>query len=370
MGCLTSFFSFLKDYKYDTFVLEQRQRLKGALWRKLKANGPRRGREAGILCVIALALFNVSFYLHPALGDFGIEIKDQTPASAPVSGAKVRVLGHPEMPELTTGPTGEVSWALVPAGTYDIEVTYMSAYGVTARDTVRIVLSEGPVDVVVQASIYDAIVKLVTPTGRPVVGAEISVAGVPLGRTGATGEVVAPLIPAGSYNVSAKWYGQDVSPAEKLVVKGTRTYLLTAEKIATLQVRVLGAQGQGLGGAHVDVKLGTITVFSGVADSDGVVTLELPYGTYSVSATYKGVSASQDVELSSPTPPPLELRTAVFMELFGASMTFSTFMLWIIMVVIVVVLLIIIAQEYNIYRRKKLPQLFGPAAPKQLEPGL
>jgi hypothetical protein len=52
------------------------------------------------------------------------------------------------------------------------------------------------------------------------------------------------------------------------------------------------------------------------------------------------------------------------MELFGASMTFSTFMLWIIMVVIVVILLIIIAQEYNIYRRKKLPQLFGPAAPK------
>jgi hypothetical protein len=298
--------------------------------------------------------------INSKVWDIRVVVKDQTLAEAPVSGAKVTL--KPYDISATTASTGEVSWALVPAGTYEVQVETPSAYGVAAKDTARIVLSEGPADVVVPASIYDATIRIVTPSGRPIVGAEVSVAGVSLGKTGATGEVVAPLIPAGSYAISAKWYGQDVSPAESLAVKGTRTYLMTASKVYTLQVRAVGAQEQGLAGAHVDVKLAGATIFSGVADSDGVVTLELPSATYSVSATYKGVSASQDVSLTADQV--VTLKTAVFMELFGASMTFSTFMLWIIMVVIVVILLIIIAQEYNIYRRKKLPQLFGPAAPK------
>ena len=292
--------------------------------------------------------------------DIRVVVKDQTLAEAPVSGAKVTL--KPYDISATTASTGEVSWALVPAGTYEVQVETSSAYGTAAKDTARIVLSDGPADVVVPASIYDATIRIVTSSGRPIVGAEVSVAGVSLGKTGATGEVVAPLIPAGSYAISAKWYGQDVSPAESLAVKGTRTYLVTASKVYTLQIRAVGAQEQGLAGAHIDVKLAGATVFSGVADSDGVVTLELPSATYAVSATYKGVSASQDVSLTADQV--VTLKTAVFMELFGASMTFSTFMLWIIMVVIVVILLIIIAQEYNIYRRKKLPQLFGPAAPK------
>jgi len=298
--------------------------------------------------------------INSKVWDIRVVVKDQTLAEAPVSGAKVTL--KPYDISATTASTGEVSWALVPAGTYEVQVETSSAYGTAAKDTARIVLSDGPADIVVPASIYDATIRIVTSSGRPIVGAEVSVAGVSLGKTGATGEVVAPLIPAGSYAVSAKWYGQDVSPAETLAVKGTRTYLVTASKIYTLQVRAVGAQEQGLAGAHVDVKLAGATIFSGVADSDGVVTLELPSATYAVSATYKGVSASQDVSLTADQV--VTLKTAVFMELFGASMTFSTFMLWIIMVVIVVILLIIIAQEYNIYRRKKLPQLFGPAAPK------
>jgi hypothetical protein len=154
----------------------------------------------------------------------------------------------------------------------------------------------------------------------------------------------------------------DISPTDKVAIKGTRTYLVTASNIYTLQVRVVGSQEQGLAGAHVDVKMGSTPIYSGVADADGVVTMEVPAATYTATGTYKGVTATQDVNLSADTV--VTLKTAVFMELFGASMTFSTFILWIIMAIIVVILLIIIAQEYNIYRRKRLPTLFGSGAPK------
>jgi hypothetical protein len=180
--------------------------------------------------------------------DIRVLVRDQTSAAGPVSDAEVVIKPYGKPPfgipatglSAKTGSTGEVSWALVPAGTYDVEVTTSSRYGTTAKDTARVVVEGGPADVPISASVYDAFIRLVTPTGRPIVGADVSLAGVSLGRTGATGEVVAPLIPAGSYAVSAKWYGQDVSPAETLAVKGTRTYLVTASKIYTLQVRVVG----------------------------------------------------------------------------------------------------------------------------------
>jgi hypothetical protein len=139
---------------------------------------------------------------------------------------------------------------------------------------------------VIPISIYDATLMLVTPTGKPIVGASVKLGTKALGLTGAAGDVLAPLVPAGSFPVNATWYGRDISPTANLAIKGTRTYLVTASKVYTLQVRVVGAQEQGLTGAHVDVKLGGSSIYSGVTDADGVVTLELPSATYSVSATY------------------------------------------------------------------------------------
>ncbi|MEM0259720.1 MAG: hypothetical protein QW314_07705, partial [Thermoproteota archaeon] len=137
---------------------------------------------------------------------------------------------------------------------------------------------------------------------------------------------------------------------------GSQTYTLVAGNIATVTVQVLGAQNQGLPGATV-----TIGPITGVTTGDGTFVTEIPYGTYTITASYKGVSASQSATISGDTT--VTLRTGTFIELFGQSLTFASFVLWIIAVIVIVLILIIAAQEYNIYRRKKLPQLFG-AGPK------
>ncbi|MGC9086578.1 MAG: hypothetical protein ACP5IT_10335, partial [Thermoproteota archaeon] len=176
------------------------------------------------------------------------------------------------------------------------------------------------------------------------------------GTTDATGAVAISQIPAGSYPVSITWLGTDVSPTAPLSVALSQAYLVTASKIATVTVQVLGAQNQGLAGATV-----TIGPITGITTGDGTFVTEIPFGTYTVTASYKGVSASQSATISGDTT--VTLRTGTFIELFGQSLTFASFVLWIIAVIIIVLILVIAAQEYNIYRRKKLPQLFG-AGPK------
>jgi len=63
---------------------------------------------------------------------------------------------------------------------------------------------------------------------------------------------------------------------------------VTVPKIGKLTVKVLGARGQGIDGATVAIeKVGTFTT-----DASGVVSLELPSGSYSVTASKGGRTAS------------------------------------------------------------------------------
>jgi hypothetical protein len=175
--------------------------------------------------------------------------------------------------------------------------------------------------------------------------------------TDAAGNVLAASIPSGSYTVTSAWYGQDISPTVPLTVTLSRTYLLTASKIALVQIQVVGAQNQGLPQAAVTIKIGTTTVFTGMTNNDGVAAMELPFGTYSVTASHKGVEATATIAVTGDTVQ--KITTGVFVELFGQGLTFAGFALWVIAILIVVLILVIAAQEYNIYRRKRLPQLFG-----------
>jgi len=318
--------------------------------------------------------FNTKVY------DLKLIVVDQSPSARRIKQAPMRITATDPHPDWvisgTTAmddpspdeDTGEYTLTLAPAGKYTITASYpgtlFGKLGTTIVATVEARVIDAPVTVLVPLPIFDATVKLVTPSGRPIVGALVKVAGFPTEgiTTDAEGNVLLTQIPAGSFPVTATWFGQPINPTLPLVVTISRTYLLTASNIAVVQVQVVGAQSQGLPGAHVTIKVGATTVFSGMANEDGVVVMELPFGTYTVAASYKGV------EVKPPDPGTTmnvtgdmvhKIATGVFMELFGQGLTFAGFALWVVAIIIVVLILVIAAQEYNIYRRKRLPQLFG-----------
>jgi len=303
--------------------------------------------------------FNTKVY------DLKLKVLDQSPSARAIVSAPVTITMPDASPawvmSKTTTAAGEVTLNLVPAGKYQIVATSpVALFGKPASQIVASVearVIDAPATINVPLPIFDATVTLVTPSGKPIVGATLTVGGVALGMTDAAGNVLAASIPSGSYTVTSAWYGQDISPTVPLTVTLSRTYLLTASKIALVQIQVVGAQNQGLPQAAVTIKIGTTTVFTGMTNNDGVAALELPYGTYSVTASHKGVEATATIAVTGDTVQ--KITTGVFIELFGQGLTFAGFALWVIAILIVVLILVIAAQEYNIYRRKRLPQLFG-----------
>jgi len=303
--------------------------------------------------------FNTKVY------DLKLKVVDQSPSArlAP-DGTALQIKGYGwTMTKQTTA--GEADLLLLPAGGYNVVATVAAAsypdthlYGktsVTGSGVASVI--DGPATVLVPLPIFDATVTLVTPSGKPIVGAAVTVGGNSQ-TTDAAGDAVFTSIPSGSYTVTASWFGLNINPTAPLTVTLSRTYLLTASNIALVSVQVVGAQSQGLSGANVVVKTGATTVFNGVASSDGAVALELPYGTYDFSATYKSVTGEKTgVAINADTV--VQITTGVFIELFGQGLSFAGFALWVIAILIVVLILVIAAQEYNIYRRKRLPQLFG-----------
>ncbi|MBO3803332.1 MAG: carboxypeptidase regulatory-like domain-containing protein [Candidatus Brockarchaeota archaeon] len=301
-----------------------------------------------------------------------ITLLDNSSPGKPIAGATLEIHGVPWT--LTTGTDGSVKLGLVPAGRIEVTVTWKSAYNpepvTIARSTITI---DRDLDAKVVADVYDVELKILSRTGNPVANAEVWLAGVPLGATGADGVVRATQVPGWHepnrkpYPVTAYWFGADVSPGE-VNVTSTGTYVLTAKNVATLTVRVVGAQGQGLGAAQVEIKTSSgIAVFSGVSNEQGVVSVEVPYGNYDVRVEYKGFENAASATVDAPTGTVLTVATSVFAEAFGIAMSFGTFALWMVAASMVVLMIAVAIHEYHVYRRKKLPQLFGVPKVKRTE---
>ncbi|MGQ9478811.1 MAG: MSCRAMM family protein [Thermoproteota archaeon] len=212
--------------------------------------------------------------------------------------------------------------------------------------------------------VYDVTLRIVTRRGTPVIGASVTVGGHSVGVTSAEGEITLTQVPKGDYGVKAKWKDIDLGSIEGLSVSATVTRTLTAYDVYLLTVRVRGAQGQALEGATVSIKRGDAEILTKLTDKDGKAEVELPKETYTVVSTYSSLPpVSKSVTLTKDDI--VELSLDVFIELFGLSMTLAQFLLFIVMIIIIVLVLAIVIHEYHIYRRKRLPQLFGAApAPK------
>lgn len=300
----------------------------------------------------------------PTYYDQRFAIIDQSPSGRPIAGVNLVISGIKET--LKTGADGSVELNLVPAGILEIVATWKSIYNpepVTIA-TSSVVLDR-TLDITIVSKVYDVELKLVSSSGKPIVNAEVRLAGVPLGMTGTDGKVIAMQVPGyykyehRPYPVATTWLGEDVSPGD-VDITATGTYVLTAKNVSTLTVHVTGAQGQGLKAAQVEIKTASgITVFSGLSNEQGFVSVEVPYGTYGIRADYKGFTNAATTTVNSPEGTVHTVQTSVFVEALGMAMSFATFVLWMIVAIIVTLALAIAIHEYHIYRRKRLPQLFG-----------
>jgi hypothetical protein len=261
---------------------------------------------------------------------------------------------------INTGSDGLANFSL-PAGVYTVTAIWFSRYnrGPAMIIDTTLTINSTNTPVTLLASIYDVTLQLVTPSGKPISGANMSLAGVLLGMTDADGKVVALQVPSNdshrtaAYPVTAIWYGIDVSPAP-ITITASKTYVLRASNVANLSVQVVGARGQGLYAAKVDIKNSAgITVFRLVTNEQGVASVEVPYDTYTISVNYKGLMNTTTLTVSTATPSPVTVATNVFIEL-GQAMTFATFLLYIIVIIIVIAVCAVVICELR--RRQRLKQ--------------
>jgi len=132
-----------------------------------------------------------------------------------------------------------------------------------------------------------------------------------------------------------------------------------AQNTAPLTVQVVGAQGQGLGAALVEImnSAGT-TVFSGFTNDQGIIRAEVPYDSYSISVDYKGFTNTASATVYAPTGTVQIVAVNVYVELFGYAMTFATFTLWIVILIVLVLIII-----YVLFRRRSKAGRIPPPPP-------
>ena len=286
-------------------------------------------------------------------------------AGRPVTGVTVKarhsVYGwESDLAKALSVETNTATLSKVPMKTgtsYIIEAEWTSRYGTKATARASVTQTETTISL----PIYDVTLRLLTPRGAPLVGVPVKVAGVDVGATSATGEVMVPQIPPATYSVAASWLDTALS-LPSLVVSAPGSVTLTPTNVHRLTVRVIGAQGQALEGATVRATKGAVEV-TRLTDKDGKAEVELPDASYNIEVSYGQFTKSDSVSLTADTVKTVNID--VFVELFGVGMSMAQFLLFILMIVIIVIVLAIVVHEYHIYRRKKLPQLFGaPAGPK------
>jgi hypothetical protein len=215
--------------------------------------------------------------------------------------------------------------------------------------------------------VYDITLNLKTPRGT-VCGNATAYIKLPQGVsitevTDSEGNIKLINIPSSVSTVSGKkyplrvekatWRGYDALrvPVEKEITS-TTTYYIVADNIVALNVRVIGARGQGLPYASVYAE----PVLTVVADESGFVSVELPRRVYTVTATYKGKTASISVDVTDPAKFVFDATVTldVWIELFGYAMSAGEFALSIVLGIIVVFIVAFIVHEYIVWRRKRI----------------
>ena len=210
----------------------------------------------------------------------------------------------------------------------------------------------------------DVVIFLATPFNTPMAYAEVIVTkmdGTALSLTAdAQGRIVVPDVPRGVVDVTVlMWNGMPIN--YKAV--GVTTGVVVVPTIGKLIVTVVGARGQGLEGAIVRVQGDGIVVF-GASNTAGLLTVELPAGTYTVIAEKSGKTASASVLVVGSRITELTLKIDIFMTIAGWEMSFSEFVGLLLLIAVLTLLLFIASYEYTVWRRRRLARAIASTRPE------
>jgi hypothetical protein len=255
-----------------------------------------------------------------------------------------------------------------PHGAYLVTVEY-AGVGKIAEQSITILKGrfETPFQTFeVRLDIRDVKISFASPFGTPLAGATVELTkpdGAKVTEVlGPDGTAILREVVPGTISFTVKdWKGIPIgwsgSAARAPVIA------VTVPKIGKLTVRVLGARGQGIDGATVAIeKVGTFTT-----DASGVVSLELPSGSYSVTASKGGRTASATAAVADGKETVTELKLDIFLTIAGWEMSSSEFLGLVLLLVLLVLVLFIIAHEYAVYRRRRLAKVIAPAEGTQVK---
>jgi len=253
-----------------------------------------------------------------------------------------------------TGTDGTFSTDLVPRGSYKITALW-------PRKDIKVLeidvtVTGNLVEVPIKCKVYDATLVVKTPKGTLLTAATVSVKypddTTATATTTPAGEVKFTQIPIGTLTVTGvTWLGKSitVTPASFTVDK-TGVYTLTTTNVYTLTVKVVGARGQGLGPTAVSIAPLGVSVET---DESGVVSVEVPAGTYTVSVNYRGIEDSRSVSVTADKTETFGLD--VFATIFGRPFRTAEFFGELILLpIVIIVVLYLIFYEYTVWRRRRL----------------
>jgi len=205
---------------------------------------------------------------------------------------------------------GIVSLGKSPGGTYGVVVVWRGK--VVADETVFLDVSK-IIDVNCQVyyvnfytedadeeKVENALITVSDPLFGTVVEAKL---------TNASGWLASRL-PAGSYEVSVKWFGVYVLEGENLIVENDTNVFLTLS-IYTVRIIPVDSKGLMLKDATVSVSSGVFSQ-SGNTFDEGNVDLKLPVGNYTVKVNWQNVEVFSDTVTVNGTQPIITLKTKVF----------------------------------------------------------
>jgi len=121
---------------------------------------------------------------------------------------------------------------------------------------------------------------------------------------------LASRLPAGSYEVNAKWFGVYVLEGENLIVENNMDVFLTLF-IYTVRLVPVDSKGLVLKDATVSVSSGMFSQ-SGNTFENGSIDLKLPVGDYMVKVNWQNVEVFSDTITVNGTQPTITLKTEVF----------------------------------------------------------
>ncbi|MEM4669344.1 MAG: carboxypeptidase-like regulatory domain-containing protein [Thermofilum sp.] len=249
-----------------------------------------------------------------------------------------------------------------PHGAYLVTVEY-AGVGKIAEQSITIIKGrfETPFQTFeVRLDIRDIKISFSSPFGTPLAGATVEItkpgAIKETYTLGPDGAVTLREVLPGTISFTVKdWKGIPVAFSGSAA--RAPAIAVTVPKIGKLTVKVTGARGQGVDGATVNVdKVGTFTT-----DASGVVSLELPSGSYSVKASKGGREASATATVADGKETITELKLDIFLTIAGWEMSSGEFLGLLLLLILLVLVIFIVAHEYAAWRRRRLARVIAPA---------